>query len=60
MTTHQMAATIVALVEKYLGAGFDPVTDVVLVEAVAEYLEEEAPAAARPQPLAALDLDCPV
>ncbi len=41
MTTSQIASTIVTLVEKHLGAGFDPVTDSVLVDAVTEYLEEE-------------------
>ena len=41
MTTSQIASTIVALVEKHLGAGFDPVTDAILVDAVAEYLDEE-------------------
>ena len=41
MTTSQIASTIVTLVEKHLGTGFDPVTDAVLVDAVAEYLDEE-------------------
>jgi hypothetical protein len=61
MTTNQIASTIVTLVEKHLGAGFDPVTDSALVDAVAEYLEEEvlgmpAVPARRPQP-AVFDLD---
>jgi hypothetical protein len=42
MTTSQIASTIVTLVEKHLGTGFDPVTCAVLTHAVAEYLEEEA------------------
>ncbi|HML39845.1 MAG TPA: hypothetical protein PKD23_04110 [Bellilinea sp.] len=41
MTTSQIASTIVTLVEKHLGTGFDPATDAALVGAVAEYLEEE-------------------
>jgi hypothetical protein len=41
MTTSQIASTIVTLVEKHLGTGFDPVTGSVLVETVAEYLEDQ-------------------
>jgi hypothetical protein len=41
MTASQIASTIFALVEKYLGTGFDSVTDSALVNTVAEYLEEE-------------------
>lgn len=61
MTTSQIASTIVTLVEKHLGTGFDPVTDSVLVDAVTEYLEEEVLGmpvvpARRPQPTV-YDLD---
>jgi len=61
MTTGQIASTIVTLVEKHLGTGFDPVTDGVLVDAVAEYLEEEVlgaqVTAGRNLPSVALDLE---
>jgi len=61
MTTSQIASTIVSLVEKHLGTGFDPVTDAVLVGAVADYLEEEVlgaqVTAGRNLPAVALDLD---
>lgn len=61
MTTGQIASTIVTLVEKHLGTGFDPVTDAVLVDAVAEYLEEEVLGAqvnaSRNLPTVALDLE---
>lgn len=61
MTTSQIASTIVTLVEKHLGTGFDPVTDAILVDAVAEYLDEEglgtpAPRARLPHP-AVFDLN---
>jgi hypothetical protein len=61
MTTGQIASTIVTLVEKHLGTGFDPVTDAVLIGAVAEYLEEEVlgaqVTAGRNLPSVALDLE---
>ncbi len=41
MTADRMAATIVTLVEKHLGTGFDPVTDAILTSAVAQFLQEE-------------------
>jgi hypothetical protein len=64
MTTGQIASTIVTLVEKHLGTGFDPVTDAVLIGAVAEYLEEEVlgahVTASRNLPTVALDLDAAI
>ena len=61
MTTSQIASTIVTLVEKHLGTGFDPVTDAALVGAVTEYLEEEVLGAqitaCHKGPTAALDLE---
>jgi len=61
MTTGQIASTIVTLVEKHLGTGFDPETDPVLIGALAEYLEEEVlgaqVTASRNLPTVSLDLD---
>lgn len=40
MSNRKIATTIVALVEKVLGTGFDPTTDEVLVNTLTSYLQE--------------------
>ncbi len=40
MSNRQIATTIVALVEKVLGTGFDPITDDVLVDTLTSFLQE--------------------
>lgn len=40
MKPNRMAVVIVSLVEKTLGTGFDPETDMALVQSISEYLGE--------------------
>jgi len=40
MRNRQIATTIVALIEKVLGTGFDPITDDILVDTLTSFLSE--------------------
>jgi hypothetical protein len=58
MSNHQIATTIVALVEKVLGTGFDPITDDVLVDTLTSFLQETVTpvSSLRPVPDAHLEM----
>lgn len=57
MSNHQIAKTIVALVEKVLGTGFDPTTNDVLVDTLTSFLDETvAPLPTHPVPDAHLEM----
>jgi hypothetical protein len=58
MNHRQMAATIVALVEKVLGTGFDPLTDDAMVGHITHFLQDTVPSAptSHPAPDAHLEM----
>ncbi len=57
MSNHQIAKTIVALVEKVLGTGFDPITDDALVDTLTSFLQEAvSPLPPHPAPDAHLEM----
>ena len=58
MRNRQIATTIVALIEKVLGTGFDPITDDILVDTLTSFLSEigSPPQFQQPDPDAHLEM----
>ncbi len=50
MSSRKIATTIVSLVEKVLGTGFDPTIDEVLVDTLTDFLQETISPVPTPQP----------